>query len=302
MAKCPNCGDNLDYIDEYGEWYCNTCRQYQQPLSPQYYRPSPTYSKWKSSKIIGVLTILIVIIVILAIIMSSMTNRQTSSNNNYENDLLPDDELYEEDNEENNDYDPCGEEYFYREYNWNFSDKKHTFEICIPEESYYYLTKQPRTDDYSNYVQVAEHTLSNLSVGLKEKAEKMEYDYYETINYILSFVQDLKYTSDKVTTGYDDYPRYAIETLVERGGDCEDTSILFAGFMENLDYDAILILITNETSSHMAVGMWGHSSFEGTYIEVDEKHYYYCETTYGGWKMGDCPEDYKYVVWNYILV
>jgi len=42
MTRCSNCGNNMDYIEQYGEWYCYTCRQYQQDIRPsqrhqQYY-------------------------------------------------------------------------------------------------------------------------------------------------------------------------------------------------------------------------------------------------------------------------
>lgn len=28
MAKCQNCGNEMRWIEQYGQWYCDTCRQY----------------------------------------------------------------------------------------------------------------------------------------------------------------------------------------------------------------------------------------------------------------------------------
>jgi len=59
----------------------------------------------------------------------------------------------------------------------------------------------------------------------------------ETIDFVGSFVQQLPYTSDRVTTPYDEYPRFPLETLYEKGGDCEDTAILAATILKEMGYD-----------------------------------------------------------------
>ena len=40
----------------------------------------------------------------------------------------------------------------------------------------------------------------------------------EKVNLVITFVQSLPYTSDSVTTAFDEYPQYPMETLVEYGG------------------------------------------------------------------------------------
>ncbi len=46
MANCPRCGGQINYVQQYGQWYCASCRQYfppaQQPQETQQYQgPQP---------------------------------------------------------------------------------------------------------------------------------------------------------------------------------------------------------------------------------------------------------------------
>ena len=53
----------------------------------------------------------------------------------------------------------------------------------------------------------------------------------EKLNFVVDFVQSLPCTVDDETTPYDEYPRYLVETLFDRGGDYEDTAILVAALL-----------------------------------------------------------------------
>ncbi len=112
------------------------------------------------------------------------------------------------------------------------------------------------------------------------------YSELEKINLIISFVQSLPYTSDNVTTPYDEYPRYPLETLVDNGGDCEDSSILTASLLESMNYELILI----NPPGHMAVGV--NVDAYGSYWTFEDEKYFYLETTAEGWEIGDIPDDY----------
>ena len=65
----------------------------------------------------------------------------------------------------------------------------------------------------------------------------------------VSFAQNLPYTADDVTTGFDEYPRFPYETLYDNGGDCEDTSILVSAMLRELRYGVALL----HFPGHMAV-------------------------------------------------
>ncbi len=120
---------------------------------------------------------------------------------------------------------------------------------------------------------------TTVSTGKHEKAE-----------FVIDFVQNLPYVTDDVSRGYDDYPKFPTETLVDADGDCEDTAILLASILqaEPFNYDMILI----EPPGHMAAGVYGED-LNGIYYELDGRDYYYIETTGTGWGVGDMPEQYE---------
>jgi len=134
------------------------------------------------------------------------------------------------------------------------------------------------TDDY--YVE-------SVAEKLQEAADGEGYEPFEEVSFVLAFVQSLDYTSDNVTSGYDEYPRFPIETLVDNGGDCEDTSVLFATLTLIMGYGTVYISPPN----HYAVGILG-DELDGYYFTYDDKTYYYCETTGECWKIGDLPEEF----------
>lgn len=105
----------------------------------------------------------------------------------------------------------------------------------------------------------------------------------------IAFVQSFPYVSDSISSGYDEYPRYPIETFFERKGDCEDTAILTAVLLKQLGYGSALVILP----SHCAVGVLGKDTIEGTYYLIDGKRYYYLETTDVGWKVGELPDSIK---------
>jgi hypothetical protein len=118
----------------------------------------------------------------------------------------------------------------------------------------------------------------------------MEYGSYDKVSFVLAFVQSLQYTSDNVTEGFNEYPRFPIETIVDDGGDCEDTSILFASITLSMGFGTVYINPTD----HYAVGILG-SGLKGTYWEYPQdsnRTFYYCETTGNGFKIGQMPEEF----------
>ncbi|MHB1153512.1 MAG: hypothetical protein ACYCWE_15340 [Eubacteriales bacterium] len=120
----------------------------------------------------------------------------------------------------------------------------------------------------------------------KEKTES-GYDDYQIIELMISFVQSLEYVSDDIGTGYDEYPKFPLETLYDQGGDCEDTSILLASLIRELGYGVVLIMFDD----HMGVAVLGESTLEGYYYEYDGLPYYYVETTSPDWQIGELPSE-----------
>ena len=102
-----------------------------------------------------------------------------------------------------------------------------------------------------------------------ENVNPISYDYCFTsideVNFVISFVQSLPYIVDDVTTVGNEYPRYPIETLFDRRGDCEDTSILVAALLEG--FRIRLCLTRAREDDHCAVGV--DIDAYGTYYEYN---------------------------------
>jgi len=161
----------------------------------------------------------------------------------------------------------------------------YTYNLNIPMESYDYYKSRSRAKAIDpRYVTYNEPAIQDIAKNLKKIIEEKNYD---TIDFTLSFIKNMHYVQD-ANTGYDEYPKYPIETLVEETGDCEDTSYLTASILRAMGIGVVLVTLPG----HMAVGVWCNDC-QGTYYEVEGKKYFYLETTGKGWKLGYIPEQYS---------
>jgi len=178
-------------------------------------------------------------------------------------------------------------------YEWEYGWSDWTWDLPIPLELYWEYHERSRPDEWADWVAMCKDSGDDLYIrrlvdGIETAASNKGYSEYETVEYVLSFVQSLPYTVDDETTPWNEYPRYPIETLFDRGGDCEDTSILFATLLYEMDYDVALLIL--EEDNHCAVGVKGGESISGTYYMVGSTKYFFVETTGDGWSIGDFPD------------
>ncbi len=187
---------------------------------------------------------------------------------------------------------PSSEELIIREYSWVYGGKDWTWELVVYQSMYDYFKEMPRppTINYSVYVTnpLDDSYIDRLVEDINEAAAEENYSEYQTVEFATAFVQNLPYTVDSVTTPFDEYPRYPIETLVDNGGDCEDTSILLASILDSMGYGVILI----QPPGHLAVGVKGGDNIYGAYWEYSGEKYFYIETTNSGWAIGELPDEY----------
>jgi hypothetical protein len=175
-------------------------------------------------------------------------------------------------------------------FEWTYGRLKPRLDFLLPNGLYEYYRNRPRlsTRNYSVYVTDPkdDNYLVKLVKGFNDLALRYNLPESEKVNLMIAFVQSMPYVPDNVSTSYDEYPRYPIETLVDNGGDCEDTSILMASLLQMMGHDVALI----ELPGHMAVGISG--KFSGFYYEFEGKKYFYIETTGRGWRIGEMPPEF----------
>lgn len=164
----------------------------------------------------------------------------------------------------------------------------------IYKSSYARAVSEPRGRSRPEYVAHAQQEgfADELAEILADEAENNGFtDKQMQVEFVIDFVQNLPYVPDDVSKGFDDYTKFITETVVEAGGDCEDTAIMLAAVLqaEPFGYDTVLI----QPPEHMAVGIYGKDDLPGVYWEYEGRRYYYIETTGKGWGIGDIPDTYR---------
>lgn len=184
-------------------------------------------------------------------------------------------------------------ENFIRDYAWAYKGTVWNVHLAIPKD-YYQLYRDRPHDRLENYAAYAlsdydRGYLKGLIRNFQDAGEGKNYTETDDVLNVLAFVQSLPYATDKATTGYDEYPRYPTETLVDGGGDCEDTAILAAALLNEMGYGTALIRLPG----HMALGVKGSDDYPGSYYTYNGGRYYYLDTTSRDLGIGQLPDAYR---------
>jgi len=197
--------------------------------------------------------------------------------------------------------------------------------INVPLDRYLMYKSKLRHDFTKNAGNIVDYVI--YQDPIIQDIVRQIFDATKTFDYDLlrDLVNQIIYNDD-FFTGYDEYPKYPIETLVDGSGDCEDTSILLASLLTAYfyDYHQLYAFIPNKTSpfdvwsaslivfpeaGHVGVGCYAGDDFPGIpggffgyLLNNNEKKYYYIETTSNDFAVGDLPESlegeelYMYVI------
>ena len=118
-------------------------------------------------------------------------------------------------------------EYYNKSFAWDYNGKHWTWNLSIPKDLYNAYKSVPvstRTRDgpagYGFLTTTQDYYIQILAQKLNETTTTLGYNSFDQVSFVLAFVQSLPYTSDNVTSAYDEFPRFPIETLVDDGGDC----------------------------------------------------------------------------------
>ena len=188
------------------------------------------------------------------------------------------------------------DDYYHQHFEWNYKGYDWTWSLDIPKTLYEAYKNVPvstrleyQASGYGFLTTTNDAYLQMVAEKLQEASSQEGFESYDEVSFVLAFIQSLPYTSDSVTSGHDEYPRFPLETLVDNGGDCEDTAILFATLTIIMGYGTVYI----NPPEHYAVGILGEEGLPGYYFTYEDRRYYYCETTGDGWAIGDLPIEYQ---------
>jgi len=186
-------------------------------------------------------------------------------------------------------------------YEWNYNGEYYQITSEIPFEKYEWYkslnpyNRRPQSAGSSamaSFVTPSDKVIQNIAQQLSNIAQNDGSDVVQTANFVLDFVQTIvTYKNDSVSCDRDEYWRYPLETLVEQYGDCEDSTILYATLMKNLDYDMVLLFyVLDDGTGHLASGVHFDTSLDFDAIYYNDIPYYYAETTNNGFIVGKRPD------------
>ncbi len=178
-------------------------------------------------------------------------------------------------------------------YTWHYAGRTWDLTHRFSTEHYRFFRTLPRILDYTEYADYItdsrdDDQLQSLIDELERLAADAALNVWEKLNLALAFVQSIPYASELC-----EYPRYPLEMLVERKGDCEDAAILAAALLLQMRFDVVLLAFLAE--DHMALGIRviPPTPVEDPPYAWNGGAYYYLEATSVGWEIGEVPKRYR---------
>jgi len=187
---------------------------------------------------------------------------------------------------------PEYDEEYQRSFEWNASGRlpggTKSMTISVPVDLYEYCSGRSRSRVFGTYVcdPIQRPFLDSLLKSIDDTVGGTEPGSDEEFDAVVRFVQSLKYSRDTDDTGHLEYPKYPVETLVHRQGDCEDGTILMGALLRRLGYDVVVVSLPDH--AHMVLGV-ALDDAPGDSITHEGAEYSVVETTSTGWEVGQVP-------------
>ncbi len=199
----------------------------------------------------------------------------------------PADEDFNEDSED--------EHSFRRVFKWLFNEepfrksgREHAFRasLTIPRDFYEGFRKRSHkveaNGDYVGFVdaELDDDVVNAVASRVRALTDTNHLDRLAEIHLAMAFTLSIAYASDQVDYG-GEYPKFPVETLVDKRGDCEDHAILCGAVLHRLGHRVGLVLMETEGSGHAALAVESPEPIEGVAFPVPAFgcDMFYCEVT-----------------------
>jgi predicted transglutaminase-like cysteine proteinase len=114
---------------------------------------------------------------------------------------------------------------------------------------------------------------------LREITTTRHLDDLAEIHLAMAFTLSILYADDAEEYG-GEYPKFPLETLVDKRGDCEDHAILCGVILHALGHRTALVLMGVDPGiGHAALAVEARVPGGGTFFEFEGQEFYYCEVT-----------------------
>jgi len=125
----------------------------------------------------------------------------------------------------------------------------------------------------------------SIANGFNEIFRNENLNGKDRVSFVVSFVQHMKYKRPGGTLDL----LAPLGTLAKRYGDCDTKAMLLYVLLERMGIDCAMMW--SQKYKHAMLGI--NISTRGKYKMLSGKKYYFLETTYPGWAIGELPPDFR---------
>ncbi|MCU0413380.1 MAG: hypothetical protein MUE91_03105 [Ignavibacteriaceae bacterium] len=149
----------------------------------------------------------------------------------------------------------------------------------------------PITESRVVWAEVYRRVYNNSSPQLKSVLEgfnkifmKENFDARDKVYFVITFVQNIKYERPGGTL--DLFP--PLGTIAYRFGDCDSKAMLLYVILERMGIDCAMMWSYNYKHAMIGIKVNGR----GNFLTTNGKKYYFLETTYPNWDVGEIPPEF----------
>jgi len=118
------------------------------------------------------------------------------------------------------------------------------------------------------------------------------FDLRDRVHFVITFVQNIKY--ERPGGALDLFP--PLGTIAYRFGDCDSKALLLYVILEKMGVDCAMLWSYNYKHAMLGIKVNGR----GNFLTANGKKYYFLETTYPNWDMGEIPPEFNNVSFWFI--
>jgi len=169
---------------------------------------------------------------------------------------------------------------------WEFNGVEYDYSMTMRYSDVFAYTqndkysdrKDHKTDELVNrYFTTDDKYVKQISEYLLEMRDKGNMSDTAFAGFVMRFVQSIPYIEDMKSRQADEFWKYPAEYLWDGGGDCEDSSILYATLMYVMGYDSGIIVFYNHAMA--VISLDTDTSGYKNVMDIDGRKYIFVETT-----------------------
>jgi hypothetical protein len=127
--------------------------------------------------------------------------------------------------------------------------------------------------------------MNSILEGFNKIFMRENFDDRDKIYFVITFVQNITY--DRPGGVLDLFP--PLGTIAYRIGDCDSKTMLLYVILERMGIDCAMLWSHNYKHAMLGIRVNGR----GNFLTANGKKYYFLETTYPNWNVGDIPPEFN---------